>query len=142
MSRLGVACTLAAVLLAGCAAPRAPLHASQAWARPAPAGGNGAVYLRLENRGRADERLLGAAADVAGRIELHRTHVHASGAAGMSMQPAIDLPAGQTVELAPGGLHIMLIGLSRALEEGQTFPLTLTFERAAPLEVAVEVEQR
>lgn len=141
MRALAVAGALA-LLLGGCGAPDAPLRAVQVWARPAPAGANGAVYLQLENRGAQDDRLLAAATDLAAQVELHRTHVHASGAASMSAQPAIDLPAGRTVELAPGGLHIMLIDLQRALEQGTTFTLTLRFEHADPLVVEVEVEQR
>jgi hypothetical protein len=51
----------------------------------------------------------------------------------------IDLPAGKTVELKPGGMHLMLIGLTKPLREHDSFPLTLVFEHARGVEVEVEV---
>jgi copper(I)-binding protein len=54
--------------------------------------------------------------------------------------PAIDLPAGQAVQLAPGGLHLMLIGLTQALNQGGRVPVTLVFERAGEVEVQLAVE--
>ena len=61
----------------------------------------------------------------------------------MQMRPlaALDIPAGQPVTLKPGGEHIMLIGLNGPLREGQSFPLTLTFEKAGAQEVSVAVEK-
>lgn len=68
----------------------------------------------------------------------------ASMAEGMTMQPvsAIDVPAGETVVLEPGGYHVMLLELVEPLEEGQTFDLTLTFEQAGEITVPVEVRDR
>jgi len=61
----------------------------------------------------------------------------------MKMRPVagIDLPAGQAVTLQPGGLHIMLVDLAKPLKAGQTFPLTLTFEKAGSKTVNVAVEK-
>jgi copper(I)-binding protein len=61
----------------------------------------------------------------------------------MKMRPlaAMDIPAGQTVTPRPGGMHIMLLGLTQPLREGQSFPLTLSFEHAGPLQVTVEIER-
>ena len=61
----------------------------------------------------------------------------------MRMRPlaAIGIPAGQTVTLSPGGMHIMLLGLGQPLREGQTFPLTLSFEHAGPRQVTVAIEK-
>ncbi len=53
--------------------------------------------------------------------------------------PAIDLPPGQTVTLAPGGLHLMLIGLTHELRQGERVPVTLTLERGGSLTVPLEV---
>jgi copper(I)-binding protein len=55
--------------------------------------------------------------------------------------PAVDIKAGGQAELKPGGMHIMLVGLAAPLKEGQTFPLTLTFEKAGKVEVTVTVEK-
>jgi copper(I)-binding protein len=61
----------------------------------------------------------------------------------MRMRPltAIDIPAGQTVTLSPGGTHIMLLGLTQPLREGQSFPLTLSFDHAGQREVTVVIEK-
>jgi periplasmic copper chaperone A len=61
----------------------------------------------------------------------------------MQMRPVagIDIPAGQPVSLKPGGEHIMLLGLAQPLHEGQTFPLTLTFEKAGSRAVTVTVKK-
>ena len=61
----------------------------------------------------------------------------------MKMRPlaSLDIPAGQPVTLKPGGEHIMLMGLNGPLREGQSFPLTLTFEKAGTREVTVAVEK-
>ncbi len=61
----------------------------------------------------------------------------------MKMRPieAIDLPAGQKVTLKPGAMHVMLLGLRGPLRLGQTFPLTLYFDKAGTREVAVSVEK-
>jgi len=54
--------------------------------------------------------------------------------------PAIDLPAGQEVQFRPGGLHIMLIGLTAPLRQGEQVPVTLVFERAGEVEVLLRIE--
>jgi len=61
----------------------------------------------------------------------------------MRMRPlaAIDIPAGQTGTLSPGGMHIMLLGLTQPLREGQSFPLTLSFDHAGPRQVTVAIEK-
>lgn len=139
---------------AGCAAGRgsrpAPFEVSvaDAWARPGAAGGNTAVYMRLTNRGRGGETLVGGRTEVAQRVELHEAVLQTEIRDGrptqvMRMQqlPAIAVPAGEEVELRPGGLHIMLIGLRRELAEGVTFPVTLQFQDRDPLTVEVRVIQ-
>jgi periplasmic copper chaperone A len=61
----------------------------------------------------------------------------------MKMRPlaAIDIPAGQPVTLGPGGMHIMLLGLTQPLREEQSFPLTLSFDHAGPRQVTVAIEK-
>lgn len=101
----------------------------------------GAVYMTIANRGAGDDRLIAAATPAAERAEVH-THVHAGGM--MKMQPveSVDLPAGHGVTFEPGGLHVMLMQLRAPLKAGETFPMTLSFERAGTLEVTVTVEAR
>ncbi|MFO7548531.1 MAG: copper chaperone PCu(A)C [Acidimicrobiia bacterium] len=97
-----------------------------------------AVYLTITNGGAQDDVLTGVTSDVAEAVELHET-VISDGTAGMRPVEALDIPAGASLVLEPGGLHIMLIGLERALEEGDDFVVTLEFARSGPVDVTVEV---
>ncbi|HJV60493.1 MAG TPA: copper chaperone PCu(A)C [Albitalea sp.] len=99
-----------------------------------PAGG---AFLQLDNHGSAD-RLVAASAPVSRSAELHVSRMEGD-VMRMRQVDAIDLPAGQSVQLAPGGTHIMLMGLKGPLTEGQHFPLTLRFEKAGEVTVDVTV---
>jgi copper(I)-binding protein len=111
------------------------------WARAtAPQQANGAAYLTVTNDGGAADRLIEAQSPVAGRVELHTHEVDSEGVMRMREVDGIDLPAGETIALRPGGLHVMLIGLGDRLVEGEAFALTLVFEQAGPVEVEVQVE--
>jgi copper(I)-binding protein len=112
----------------------------EAWARPSPmSAGNGAVYMSLANQGDRDDALLAVESDVAEAVELHETTMGENEV--MRMQPVarIDVPAGGSTSLEPGGKHVMLIGLKQELSPGQTITLTLNFERSGPLIVEAEV---
>ena len=111
------------------------------WARPA-ASGNGAAYFTIENAGSAADRLTSISSPVAATAELHTSMVDAQGVASMHPVQAVDVPAGGQAKLAPGGLHVMLMGLSQPLKEGQSFPLTLAFEHGGKVTVQVEVERK
>lgn len=118
-----------------------------AWARPGLAGGNSAIYLQLHNSGDVAERLVGAETRIAHSVELHETSFELitdeNGQLNqvMRMQEVgvIDVPARSTVELQPGGLHIMLIDLNDDLHEGDTVLLDLYFEGRSPIRLAVPV---
>ena len=100
-----------------------------------PAGGG---YLSLSNAG-ANDRLLSASAEVSKAVELH-TMTMEGDVMRMRQVEGIDIAAGQTVELKPGGLHIMFIGLKAPLKQGESFPMKLTFEKAGEVTVNVKVE--
>lgn len=122
------------------AGPAAPVAAVAAWARAsAGAARTGAAYLTLANHGPAADRLLAVSTPKARQAELH-THLNENGVMKMRQVDGIDLAAGDTVEFAPGGLRVMLMGLTGPLVKGETFPVTLTFEHAAPLTVEVTVQ--
>ncbi len=112
---------------------------TQAWSRAAIRGGSGAAFLTLKNTGAAPDRLLSASSPAAGRVELH-SMVRDGDVMRMREQPAIALPPGQEVVLRPGGLHVMLLGLNAALEQGASVPLTLRFERAGDVTLQVAVQ--
>lgn len=119
---------LAAVASAAVAAA-APIEVSQAWSRPA-TGANGAGFLLLTNHGRTPEALVAAESPVADRVEVHRTTIQ-GGMAAMQRQDSVVVPAGGSVAFAPGGYHLMIMGLKRPLQAGDKFPMTLRFASGA-----------
>lgn len=104
----------------------------------APGQPTGAGYLKLTNGGAAD-KLLAASADVSGKVELHTMSMEGT-VMRMRQVEAIDVPAGKTVALEPGGLHIMFVGLKAPLKVGESFPMKLRFEKAGEVTVEVKVE--
>ena len=112
---------------------------TNAWTRATPGTAQpGVVYLTIQSP--TPDRLVSVSSPVAKKAELHTMSM--SGTV-MQMRPVtgIDIPAGQPVTLKPGGEHSMLLGLEHALREGQTVPLTLTFEKAGSRTVSVPVEK-
>ncbi len=110
-----------------------------AWARATPAAAQaGGAFVTIVNEGKADDQLVSASSDVARQVQLH-SHVMEGDIMRMREVAAIPIPAGQTVALAPGGLHIMLIGLVHPLLQGSSFPLTLVFKQAGAVTVTVDV---
>ncbi len=100
-----------------------------------PAGGG---YMTLINGGVAD-RLVSASAGVSRSVELHEMKMEGD-LMKMRQVDGIEMSRGSTVELKPGGFHVMFIGLKAPLREGASFPMKLTFEKAGELTVEVEVE--
>jgi len=118
-----------------------PIELNHAWARAtAASAANGAVYLTITNHGTADDRLAGASTAVASKAELHIT-LNENGV--MKMRPIADVPvkAGGRAQFKPGGMHIMLLGLKHPLKAGDSFPLTLIFDKAGAVETMVKVEK-
>ena len=137
------ALTFAATLLVGSAAGAedfkiGSLTIDQPWAR-ASVTETGAAYMTITNNGTTPDELVSAAAPVAGKVELH-THIAEGDVMRMRPVGEIDIGAGQSAMLKPGGLHIMLMGLKTPLKEGETFPLTLTFKKAGEVTVDVPVQ--
>lgn len=97
----------------------------------------GAAYLSLTSD--SGDRLLAASSPVAGRVMIHGLESAGNGATRMVHLDGFDLPPGETVTLAPGDMHLMMLQLERKLEEGTTFPLTLNFETAGEITVDVPV---
>jgi copper(I)-binding protein len=102
------------------------------------AGRPGVFYVSISNTGSTDDALVGISTPAAGMPMLHKTVVN-DGIASMPHAMAIPVPAGQSVQLAPGGYHGMLMGLTAALKEGDNFPVTLFFEKAGEVTVNVDV---
>ena len=112
-----------------------------AWARPGFRGDNSAVYLIINNQTNQGDGLIGANSDVAGGTEIHLSKMDAAGTMTMERQDLVIIPAKDSIELAPGGLHIMLVILGKDLSVGDTFPVTLEFQRAGDITIEVEVKR-
>ena len=115
------------------------IEISHPWSRAAPVGVTGAGYLTLTNKGATADRLLSARADIARAVEIHTASLE-GGVMRMRPVEAIEIAAGAEVALAPGGFHIMLIGLKQPLVQGNRVPLTLVFEKAGEVQVELAVE--
>ncbi len=117
-----------------------PLFIEHPWAR-ATAGSarNGAVYLIVVNRASRSDWLVGAASKAAERVEFHVSET-VNDVMTMRAADAVELARDVPVVFKPGGLHLMLRGLTRPLKQGELFPLTLHFQKAGPVEVEVVVE--
>ena len=133
---------------------QARIRVEQVWARPgiaamAPSpgaspsgqmihGGNSAIYMLIHNESDTLDRLTAVETNVARSVELHETRVE--GTMGQMFRvPNIPVPGRGRVELKPGGLHVMLIGLRRDLHMGDRFPIVLVFERAGRVSSHAEV---
>ena len=133
------------LLAALAAAPAlAQVSVTGAWARATVPGqmGSGAFMTLTAKDG---ARIVGAASPVAGVVEIHEMKME-GGVMKMRALDALDLPAGKPVELKPGGYHMMLLDLNRALQAGEKIPLSLRIEtrdrKLVTLPVEVEVAQR
>lgn len=124
----------------------APAQAQQvtvkdAWIRGT-VQGQSATGAFMELTGKSNARLVGAASPAAKTVEVHNMKVE-NGVMKMFPVDGVDLPAGKTVKLAPGGYHVMLMGLQKTLNAGDRVPLRLTFElpnkKRETIEFAVEV---
>ncbi len=117
----------------------AQVTADHAWSRATPPhASTGVLYLTLTSP--VADRLVGVSTPAARMAEIHRSDM-AGGV--MQMRPVaggLPLPAGQPVSLAPGGYHVMLMGLASPLRAGADLPVHLTFQTAPPLDVVAHVE--
>lgn len=134
------------LLLAAAALALAPLAAwahdttignltiEHAWSRATGQTRPGVGYMVIHNKGAEADRLVAAESPIAGRVELH-AHIMENDVAKMVQVEAIDVPAGGMAELKPHGFHLMMMELKQPLAEGDTFPVTLVFERAGRVDV-------
>lgn len=142
MKMLTVLCALAlgfsgSTLAAGDAVSPVTVHDAYAYAT-AEGQANGAAFLTIGNAGAEADRLTAVSAGISETAEMH-TLVMDGDVMKMRKVESFDVPAGGTATLKPGGDHIMLMGLKTRLAEGSDFPLTLTFEKAGPVDVTVHV---
>lgn len=116
------------------------LEIASAWARAMlpgqPAGGG---YLVVTNKGAEADRLVGGSTPAAGRVEIHTMEIVNDVMTMRPVEGGVEIPAGGSVELKPGGLHLMFLEVSEPFREGQTVPVTLEFEKAGTVELHMAV---
>ncbi len=149
LASASIVALIATAQLAGCApgpaagsiVTKSGLSIRDAFARPAPAGGIGGAFLTVVNPGSTADRLVAASTPVAQSVELHET-IDDNGV--MKMRPVpggYEVPANGKLELKPGGKHLMFVGLSSPLTEGQEVEITLTFEKAGDVTIKAPIHQ-
>ncbi len=133
-----IAAAASALALSACGGDKAP-EVSDAWSRvTAPSQTTGAVYLTIKSDTADKLTAVAVPTSVAARAELHETMSGGTEKMGeMKMQPvdSIEIPAGATVQLKPGGFHIMLFELAKPIAAGEKIEVTLTFEKAGTQQV-------
>jgi periplasmic copper chaperone A len=117
------------------------LKISAPWARATPKGASvGGAYMKITNTGTSSDRLIGGATAIASSFKVHEMSMD-NGV--MKMRPVtggLEIKPGQTVELKPGGYHVMLMGLKEQLAQGQHFKATLEFAKAGKVDVDFAIE--
>ena len=135
-----LALTLPFMLATSVLAGSANVVVENAWARASIGTSRpGAAYMEVRNVGDEPVTLTGLRTDLATMSEVHRTATDERGVSSMSPAAEIVIAPGETVTLEPGGLHAMLMQLQRPMEEGETFPLTLTFSDGGETTVEVPI---
>ena len=133
--------SMAATLLASLPAFAGELAVTNAWSRTTPPGVTvGVVYFKLNNDTGKSDRLLKISSPVAAKVQVHRTEI-LDGIARMREVAVLHVDANQTLDFAPNGMHVMLMGLRKPLVDGQKFELELLFEIAGPRKVQVVVRK-
>ena len=129
----------ALLLLSACGQSGEPdIQLGNAWARPTRGEAPGAVYVAINNKGSADDRLVGAFTDHAAMAMVHQSEL-VDGVAQMRTAGEINIPAGKRIEMVPGGTHIMLEGLRAPLRTGDSFDLVLKFHKSGDKRAKVDV---
>lgn len=140
LRRLTAAMLLAAALPA--AAMAGAISIEDPYARSSrPNAPTGAAFMVIVNSGEEDDRLIAVSSDIAERVELHTHIMDANGVARMvEVEDGMVIPAGGSHQLRRGGDHVMFMGLTRSLENGDTVTVTMTFEDAGDIVVEIPVD--
>jgi len=117
------------------------LEIDRPWSRAVPKGASVAAgYVTIKNTGTEPDRLVSGSTPVAGKFEIHEMTMDKGV---MKMRPlsvGLEIKPGETVELKPGSIHIMMMGLKQPIEKGKPFKGSLVFEKAGPVDVDFAVE--
>jgi|GEM_PF-480917 len=111
------------------------------WSRVTPGGaGIGVGFMTITNSGKSADRLLGASARIAKRVSVHSMTMIKGVMRMRAVKGGLEIKPGETVKLAPGGYHLMFMGLRRPIVKGKPFKATLRFQNAGEVAVGFKVE--
>ncbi len=111
------------------------------WSRATPPGAKvGGGYLKITNKGTEPDRFIGGASPAVAKLEIHESTTTDGVARMRQVKDGLVIEPGATVDLAPGGTHLMLVGLTGPLKKGEKFKATLVFERAGSVDVEFAVD--
>lgn len=117
------------------------LKISSPWTRATPKGAAvGGGYMTITNTGSAPDRLIGGAADIAARFEVHEMSMDNGVMKMRELANGIEIKPGEAIEFKPGSYHVMFMGLKQPLVQGQNLKATLQFEKAGKVEVEFVIE--
>jgi copper(I)-binding protein len=135
---------VAFALLAGAAQAQdkkaGDLQIGAPWARATPKGAKvGGGYLRITNTGTAPDRLTGGSSPASGTVEVHEMSMSGGVMKMRAVAGGLEIKPGETVELKPGGYHLMFMNLKQPFEQGHPVSATLNFEKAGKVDVQFSV---
>lgn len=111
------------------------------WTRATPPSASvGGGYLTLTNEGDETDRIIGGSSPAAERVEIHFMEMEEGVMKMRKIDDGVEIAPGETVEFAPGGYHLMLIGLKEPIAEGDRVPVTLEFENGGTVDVELAAE--
>ncbi|HLO15845.1 MAG TPA: copper chaperone PCu(A)C [Anaerolineales bacterium] len=99
-----------------------------------------ALFMTIQNNSSVTDKLLNVKSDAAKMVQIHLSEVDANGVSSMHEVDGVEIPAGGTAELKPGGYHVMLMGLNQDLKAGDQVAFTLTFQNAGSVTVEAQVK--
>ena len=116
------------------------LEIEQPWTRAtAPTAPTAGGYLKIVNKGTTADRLVSAKSAASAKVEIHEMKMEGSVMRMRELEKGLEIPAGGTVMLQPGGYHVMFMQLKEPFKEGAKIPVTLVFEKAGSVDVVLTV---
>jgi len=113
----------------------------QPWTRATPpTAESGGGYLVVKNTGTTPDRLIAVKSPAAAKVEIHEMKMDGNIMRMREVEKGIEVPPGATVELKPGGFHVMFMGLKAPFAKDAKVPLTLVFEKAGSIDVELMVQ--
>jgi copper(I)-binding protein len=116
------------------------LEIGHPWARATPpTAPTGGGFLSVKNTGTEPDRLMSVSSPAAQTVQVHEMKMEGNVMRMRELESPLEIKPGETVTLAPGGLHLMMMGLKEPLKQGERVPLTLVFEKAGKIDVELVV---